>query len=75
MNNLCPSKFDLFIQKELNKCTGKNFDVKSFKINAKQESTTTSNDKVCSSAAIGYYTITTYDDALQCENQINRKGE
>ncbi|XP_044752254.1 uncharacterized protein LOC123312090 isoform X2 [Coccinella septempunctata] len=76
INNLCPSKFDLFIQKELNKCAGKNFDVKSFKINAKQETSSTSNDQVCSSAAIGYYTITTYDNALQCQNPniSNRKG-
>ncbi|XP_045470499.1 uncharacterized protein LOC123677821 isoform X2 [Harmonia axyridis] len=74
INQLCPSKFDFFIQKELNKCAGKNFDVKSIKINTKQESGISSNDKVCSSAAIGYYTITTYDDALQGENPKIGKG-
>ncbi|KAL3283302.1 hypothetical protein HHI36_006450 [Cryptolaemus montrouzieri] len=72
---LCPSKFDLFIQKELNKCTGRNFNVKSFKINTKQESETPSKNKVCSSAAIGYYTITTYDNALQCEKPNATKGK
>ncbi|KAK9879402.1 hypothetical protein WA026_006468 [Henosepilachna vigintioctopunctata] len=66
---ISPSKFDIFIQKELNKYSGKNMNVKSFNINSKPNFEKQPKNNLQSSAAIGYYKITFDDNALQCDSQ------